>query len=80
VQFQDYRTSDSAVEICGVKSGHQMLDQQLARPEEVAEDRGTILDALEALERARQYMSRMIKRTVFLKCSTNLEMNCVTES
>jgi hypothetical protein len=37
VQFEDCRTCDSAVEICGVQSGHQVLDQQLDMPEEDAE-------------------------------------------
>jgi hypothetical protein len=70
VQFEDYRTCDSAVEVCGVQSGHQVSDQQFNRPEEeseeaeVAEDKGTILDALKALELATQYTCHLIQRTV----------------
>ena len=58
-----------------------MLDQQLIRPDkdseeaEVAEDKGTILDVLEALVLATQYMCHLIQRTVLLKCVTNLKMN-----
>ena len=81
VQFQDYRTCDSAVEVCGVQSGHHVLDRQFNRPQEeseeaeVSEDKGTILDALKALELATQYVHHLIQRTVFLKCSTNLKMS-----
>jgi len=66
------------VKVCGVQSGHQVLEQQFNRPEEaaeVAEDKGTILDALRALELATQYMCHLIQRAVVLKCSTNLKMS-----
>jgi hypothetical protein len=57
-------TCDSALEVCGAHSVHQVLDQRLTRPEEVsdeeekkeevAEEKVTLLDALKALEVARQ--------------------------
>ena len=79
MQFEDYTICESAVEVvCGVHSGHQDLDQQLIRPDEdseEAEDKGKILDALEALVLATQYMCHLIQRTVLLKCVTNLKMN-----
>ena len=83
VQFQDYIICESSVEDCRVHSGHQDLDQQLIMPEEdseetaVTEDKGTILDALQALELATQYMCQLTQRTVILKCATNLKMNYI---
>ena len=81
VQFEDYTICESAVEVvCGVHIGHQVLNQQLTRPEEdseEAEDKGTILDALQALELATQYLYQLIQRTVILKCATNLKMNYI---
>jgi hypothetical protein len=56
-QFQDYTT---CVEVCGIQSVDQVLDQHLTRPEveeEVAEYKATFLDALKGLQAARQYMS-----------------------
>jgi hypothetical protein len=53
VQSEDYRTCDSALEVCGVQRVHQVLDQHMNRPEEepeedkeVAEHKATFLDAL----------------------------------
>jgi len=37
VQFEDNTIWESAVEVCGVQSGHHVLDQQLIRPEEESE-------------------------------------------
>lgn len=60
-------TCDSALEVCGAHSVHQVLDQRLTRPEEesdkeeaeVAEGKVTFLDALKALEVARQCMFQL---------------------
>jgi hypothetical protein len=50
VQSEDWPTCDSAVEVCGIQSVDQVLDQHLTRPEEedVAEHKATFSDALEA--------------------------------
>jgi hypothetical protein len=48
VQFEDYACG-SALEVCGILSIAQVLDQQLTRPEEeeeVSELKRTFLDAL----------------------------------
>jgi hypothetical protein len=49
MQFKDYTTCDSALEVCGIQSIDQVLDQYFTRPEEedkVAEHKATFLDAL----------------------------------
>jgi hypothetical protein len=33
MQFEDYTTCDSALEVCGIQSVNQMLDQHLTGPE-----------------------------------------------
>jgi hypothetical protein len=58
VQFEDYTACGSALEVCGILSIAQVLDQQLTRPEEeeeVSELKRTFLDAL--LEAFRKYVS-----------------------
>jgi MinD superfamily P-loop ATPase len=51
VQFEDCATCGSALEVCGVQSVDQVLDQHLTIPEvEVAEYEATFLDALKGLE------------------------------
>jgi hypothetical protein len=40
VQFEDHTTCDSALEVCGIQSVGQVLDQHLARPEEEEEGGG----------------------------------------
>jgi hypothetical protein len=37
MQFEDYKTHDSALEVCGIQSVNQVLDQRLTRPEEEEE-------------------------------------------
>jgi hypothetical protein len=59
VQFEDYTTCDSALEVCGVQSVDHMLDQHLTRreepeeEEEIAEHKATFLDALKAARKCR---------------------------
>jgi hypothetical protein len=49
VQFDDYTTCDSALEVCGIQTVNQVLDEHLTRPEEEAgEYKATFLDGLEA--------------------------------
>jgi 23S rRNA U2552 (ribose-2'-O)-methylase RlmE/FtsJ len=53
VQSEDYATCDSALKVSGAQSVDQVLDQHLARlevepEEEVAEHKGSFVDALEA--------------------------------
>jgi hypothetical protein len=59
VQFEDYTTCDSALEVCDVQSVDQMLDQHLTRPEEEPEEeeevgdlKSTFLGTLKGLETA----------------------------
>jgi uncharacterized small protein (DUF1192 family) len=57
VQFEDYSTCDSDLEVCGIHSANQVLDQRFAIPQvEVAELKATFLDAIQELEAARKYM------------------------
>jgi hypothetical protein len=64
VQFEDYTTCNSALEVCGIQSVNQVLDQHLARAEEepeeeeeVAEQKAALLDAQKGLEAGRKYVS-----------------------
>jgi hypothetical protein len=59
MQFEDYTTHDSALEVCRIQRIDHVLDQHLSRPEEaeeVAEHKVTFLDAQKELEAARNYM------------------------
>jgi hypothetical protein len=59
MQFEDYTTCDIALEICGIQSVDQVLDQRLTGPEEeekVAEHKVLFLDALIGLEATRKHM------------------------
>jgi hypothetical protein len=61
VQSEDYLTCDSALNVCGVWSVNQVLDEHFTRPEEepeeeVSEHKATFLDALKGLEAARNYV------------------------
>jgi hypothetical protein len=65
VQSEDNTTCDSALEVCGVRTVDQVLDQHLTRPEEeseseeeVAEHKTTFWDALKGLEAARKCISQ----------------------
>jgi hypothetical protein len=77
MQFVDYPTCDSALEICGVWSVDQLLDQQLTRPEEESEEKEevaerkatTFLDALKGQGATRQYMCPFdIKNSITVMC------------
>jgi hypothetical protein len=59
VQFEDYTTCDSAVEVCGFQTVNQVLDHHLTRAEEdeVAERKAAFFDTLKGLEAARKYVS-----------------------
>jgi hypothetical protein len=57
MQFEDCATCGSALEVCGIQSVDQVLDQHLTMPEEeeeVAEHEATFLYALKGLEAARK--------------------------
>jgi hypothetical protein len=73
VQSEDYPTRDSALEVCGVQSVDQVLDQHLTRAEEeeeVAEYKGTFLDALKTLEAARKYMCQFdTENNIIVMCN-----------
>jgi hypothetical protein len=56
-QFKDYKTCDSALDLCGIQNVDQVLDQHLTTSEEVAEHKATFLDALNGLEAVRKYVS-----------------------
>jgi hypothetical protein len=60
VQFENYTTcGDSALEVCGIQSVEQVLEQHLTRPEEeeeVAKYKAVFLEALKGLEASRKYM------------------------
>jgi hypothetical protein len=60
VQFENYKTCDSALEVYGIRSANQVLDQRFAMPqeeEEVAELKAIFLDEMQGLEAARRYVS-----------------------
>jgi hypothetical protein len=82
VQFAKYTTSDSALDVCGIQSVAQVLDQQLTRPEEkpeeaeeVAEHKATFSDALKGLETARKYMCQSdTKNNITVICNKDREL------
>jgi hypothetical protein len=56
-------TCDNALEVCGIQSVNQVLNQQLTRPEEeleeeeeIAEHKPTFLNAFKRLEASRKYL------------------------
>jgi len=51
------------------------MPEEDSKEAEVAEDKGTHFDALQAIELATQHMCQLTQRTVILKCATNLKMN-----
>jgi hypothetical protein len=71
VQCEGNPMSASALEVCGVQSVDQVLDQQLTRleGEKVAEHKATFLDALKGLEVARQYLCQFdTKKNIVVIC------------
>jgi hypothetical protein len=76
VQFKDYTTCDSALEVCGIQSVDQVLDQHLYGPEEEpeqeerAEHTAAFLDPLKGLEAARKYMCQIAsKNNITVMCN-----------
>lgn len=78
VQTESQTTCDSAVQVFGVHTVDQVLDQQLTGPEEeleqkeeeVAEDNVTFLDALKGLEVVRTYMCQFdIEDSIIVLCN-----------
>jgi hypothetical protein len=75
VQCEDYPTCDSALEVRGVWSVNQLLDQYLIRPEEkpeeeVAEHKATFFDALKGWEAARKYICQFhTKNNIIIMCT-----------
>jgi hypothetical protein len=69
VQFEDYKTCDSTLEVSGTQSVDQVLAQQLTRPEEedeVAEHKATFLDALKRTGSSQKVHVNLIPRTILL--------------
>jgi hypothetical protein len=73
VQFEDYPTCDSALEVCGFQTVNQVLDQHLTRPEEEEEEedhKATFLDVLKGLEAARKYLCQFdTENNIILMCN-----------
>jgi hypothetical protein len=74
VQFEDYMTCESAVEVCGPQSIDQVLgpavDQDGRRTEEEEEEEEAFLDAMTALEMARQYMFQFdMQNNIIIQCN-----------
>jgi hypothetical protein len=70
--YEKYRTCNSALEVCGIQSINQVLDQHLTRPEEeeVSEHKATFLDALKGLEVSRRYMCQFdTENNIIVMCN-----------
>jgi hypothetical protein len=70
MQFEDHTTCSSALEVCGIQSVDQTLDQHLTRAEEteeVVEHKAAFSGALKGLEAARKYMHQFDTKTRLTK-------------
>jgi hypothetical protein len=74
VHFEDHTIYDSALEVSGIQSSDQVLDQHLTRPEEeeeVAEHKAAFLDTLKGLEAARKYMCQFDTENNIATCMSD---------